>query len=229
MMTNSLRVNTAIIALTFVLLPGMLRGQDRDFQTWWEFEFDKSLGSSLQLEGELEQRFRSNSLQYDRTLLTLGAEYDVASWLSLAGAGRVVFVADKDRRVHPRYRVHVNATGSYKWSGFTFSIRTRMQYGFEEFMYFGDWQQNSLVSRNRLKARYHFFGTRISSFAALESWHNLSRLPDPAFVHMRYQAGLSFEPNFRSTFTLRYLFEDEFNVNNPDRLHILLAGYAHHF
>ena len=222
-------VYIAFIAITLVLAPGALQGQDRDFQTWWEFEFDRSLGGSIQLEGELEQRFKGNSLQYDRTLLTLGVEYDVLSWLSLSGAGRVVFVANRDGLVYPRYRIHFDATGSYKLSGFTFSFRTRMQYGFEEFLYFGDLQQNSLVSRNRLKARYHFFGTRFSCFAALESWHNLSRLPDPAFVHMRYQAGVSFAPSFRSTFTLRYLFEDEFNVNNPDQLHILVVGYAHSF
>ena len=85
------------------------------------------------------------------------------------GAGRVVFVMDKEGQIHPRYRIHFDATGSYGLSGFTFSLRTRLQYGFEEFIFFRDLRQNSLVSRNRLKVRYHFFGTKFRCFAALES------------------------------------------------------------
>jgi hypothetical protein len=104
-----------------------------------------------------------------------------------------------------------------------------LQYGFEDILVFAQLRENNLVSRNRLKVRYHFFGTKFRCFAALESWHNLSNLPDPAFNHMRYQAGLSYDLSFRSRFSLRYMFEDEFNVRNPDKLHILLAGYAHSF
>jgi len=228
-MTTKRTVYLAVIFFLILMGPGDLLGQNSDFQSWWEFEFDYSLGSSLQLEGELEQRFKNNSLQYNRTLLTMGLEYDAAKWLSLGGAARVVFVADKEGQIQSRYRIHFQATGSYDISDFRFSLRTRMQYGFEDFLYFTDLRDNSLVSRNRLKAQYHFFGTKFRCFAALESWHNLSNLPDPAFVNMRYQAGLSYDLNFRSRFTLRYFFEDEFNDNTPDRLHILVVGYAHSF
>ncbi len=209
--------------------PGDLLGQNSDFQSWWEFEFDYSLSDSWQLEGELEQRFKNNSTQYNRTLLTLGAEYDAAKWLSLGGAARAVLVADQDGQVQPRYRIHFQATGSYDLSGFTFSLRTRIQYGFEDFLYFTDLRDNSLISRNRLKGQYHIFGTKFDLFASLESWHNLSKLPDPAFRNMRYSAGLRYGLNFRSAFGLRYIFEDEFNVNNPDRLHILVLSFDHSF
>jgi hypothetical protein len=228
-MTIKQGIYSTIFSLIALLYPGDLLGQESDFQSWWEFEFDYSLSKSWQLEGELEQRFKNNSLQYNRTLLTLGAEYDPAKWLSLGGAGRIVFVADPEGQVHPRYRIHFDATGSYELSSFTFSFRTRMQYGFEDILHFGYLSENSLVSRNRLKGQYHFFGTKFRCFAALESWHNLSKLPDPAFRNMRYQAGLRYDLNFKSSFSLRYIFEDEFNVSNPDKLHILVAGFAHSF
>jgi len=228
-MTTKRTVYLSIIFLFLAMCPVDLLGQDRDFQSWWEFEFDYSLSSSLQLEGELEQRFKNNSLQYNRTLLTLGLEYDPAKWLSLGGAARIVFVADSKGRVLPRYRIHFQATGSYDLSDFSFSFRTRMQYGFEDFLYFTDLRDNSLITRNRLKGQYHFFGTKFSLFATLESWHNLSKLPDPAFHNMRYSAGLRYGLNFTSAFTLRYIFEDEYNVTNPDRLHILVFSYDHSF
>ena len=228
-MTIKQGIYTAIVSVVFLLGSSKLLGQESDFQTWWEFEFDRSIGSSWQLEGELEQRFKNNSLQYNRTLLTLGAEYDAAKWLSLAGATRIVFVMDKEGQIHPRYRIHFDATGSYDLARFTFSLRSRLQCGFEEFLFFRDLRQNSLVSRNRLKVRYRFFGTKFRCFAALESWHNLSELPGPAFIQMRYQAGVNYDLNFKSRFTLRYIFEDEFNVSNPDRLHVIVAGYSYSF
>jgi hypothetical protein len=228
-MTIRQGIYTTFISVIILLVPCGLLGQESDFQSWWEFEFDRQVSSSLQLNGELEQRFKNNSLQYSRTLLTLGAEYDAAKWLSLGGASRVVFVMDKKGQIHPRYRIHFDASGSYDLASFTFSLRSRLQYGFEEFLFFRDLRQNSLASRNRLKVRYHFFGTKFLCFAALESWHDLSKLPDPAFVNMRYQAGVSYDLNFKSSFTLRYIFEDEFNVSNPDRFHVVVVGYSHSF
>ncbi|TFH26277.1 MAG: hypothetical protein E4H10_07410, partial [Bacteroidia bacterium] len=67
-MTIRQGVYTAIFTFIALLGPGDLLGQQSDFQSWWEFEFDHSLGSSWQLQGELEQRFKNNSLQYNRTL-----------------------------------------------------------------------------------------------------------------------------------------------------------------
>lgn len=230
-MTTTIRrgIFFPLLVLLFFMGSGKLWGQNSDFQSWWEFQFDFSLGNSLQLEGELEQRFRNNSQQYGRTLLTMGLEYDATQWLSLGGAVRALLVADQEGQVHPRYRIHFQATGSYGLAGFDFSLRTRMQYGFEDFLYFTDLRDNSLVSRNRLKGSYHIFGTKFGVFATVESWHNLSRLPDPAFKNMRYSAGVRYALNFKSTFSLRYIFEDEFNVNNPDRFHILVLGYDHSF
>jgi hypothetical protein len=141
----------------------------------------------------------------------------------------VVFVGDSEGRVLPRYRIHFQATGSYDISDFSFSLRTRLQYGFEDFLLFTDLRDNALVIRNRLKGQYHIFGTKFDLFATVESWHNLSKLPAPAFRNMRYSAGLRYGLNFTSAFSLRYIFEDEFNVNNPDRLHILLLSYDHSF
>ena len=228
-MTTKQGIYTLIFTAVSLLGPGDLLGQRSDFQSWWEFEFDRSVSSSLQLKGELEQRFKSNSLQFSRTLLTLGVEYDATKWLSLGGGARIIFVMDGEGQLHPRYRVHFNATGFYDLSVFTFSLRTRLQYGFEDVIYFGDLSLNSLISRNRLKVAQHIFGTKFGWFASLESWHYLSELPGTVFLNMRYVAGVRFDMNFKSQFNLRYIFEDEFNVTNPRQLHIVVAGYSHSF
>ena len=226
-MTIRKNLYTILFGLIILSCPGNLPGQDSDFQSWWEFEIDYSLNKKWQIQGELEQRFKDNSLQYNRTLLTLGAEYDAVKWLNLGGAARMALVADSEGQVHPRYRIHVDAGSRYKFSGFTLWLRSRLQYGFEDLLLFQQLSENSLVYRTRLKAQYHFFGTKFRSFVSLESWYYISELPDKAFRNMRYVAGLSYSLNVSARLTLRYIFEDEFNVRNPDKLHILVAGYAH--
>jgi hypothetical protein len=206
-----------------------LQGQVKDFQSWWEFEFEKKITGKLDLAAELEQRFKNNSLEYSRSLLTLGASYDLADFIRIAGGARMVLVRDDERGLHPRYRIHLDGMGSHELSGFDLSLRTRIQYGFDEFLTLRYFTMNKLVNRNRLKVARHISGTRFGCFASAESWHG-SGLDSPWVTFaMRYTAGLRFSPDFSSRFSLRYMLEDEFNVLNPRQLHVLVLGYSYRF
>ncbi|MEA3461647.1 MAG: DUF2490 domain-containing protein [Bacteroidota bacterium] len=206
-----------------------LQAQVKDFQTWWEVELDKQLTGKLDLSGEFEQRFKNNSLQYNRTLLTLVASYDVLDYLRMAGGGRVIFVMNREQQLRARYRFHFDLTGRYDLSGFRFSLRSRLQYGFDDVMAFRYLKLNSFVNRNRLKLAYHIFGTKFDCFALLESWHGSDRESHWRTFAMRYSAGVRYSVNFHSRFSLRYILEDEFNVVNPLQLHVLVMGYSYSF
>jgi hypothetical protein len=206
-----------------------LRGQVKDFQSWWELELDKKVTGRLDLSGELEQRFKNNSLQYSRTLLTIGASYDLAAYLELAGGARMVLLRDAEQQFHTRYRFHMDGTGNYDLSGFDLSLRVRLQYGFDDIQAFRYLRFNSLVNRNRLKVAQHIFGTRFGWFASVESWHGSGIESQWLTYAIRYSAGLRFSPSFTSRFSLRYILEDEFNVTNPMLLNALVLGYSYRF
>jgi len=206
-----------------------LQAQVKDFQTWWEVELEKQLTGKLDLSGELEQRFKNNSTQYSRTLITFAASYDVLDYLRMSGGARSIFVMDREQQLHPRYRLHFDLMGRYDLSGFNFSLRSRMQYGFEDVIAFRYFRLNSLVNRNRLKATYHIFGTRFDCYASLESWHGSDIESQWQTFALRYAAGASYSLNFSSRFSLRYILEDEFNVVNPMQLHVLVMGYSYSF
>jgi len=214
--------------LFFMAAPD-LDAQVKDFQTWWEVELNKQLSGKLDLSGEFEQRFKNNSTQYSRTLLTLAASYDALDYLSLAGGARSIFVMDREQQLHPRYRLHFDLTGRFDLSGFRFSLRSRLQYGFEDVVAFRYFSLNSFVNRNRLKATYHIFGTKFDCFASLESWHGSDPESQWRTFAMRYAAGVRYSLNFSSRFSLRYILEDEFNVFNPMQLHVLVMGYDYSF
>lgn len=216
---------------SFLLFMGTawLQGQVRDFQTWWELELNRALTSRLQLEGEFEQRFRNNSLQYKSTLLTLGTSYDLLDMLSLSGGARSVFVVDGEQQMHTRFRLHLDATGSYDLAGFRFSLRSRLQYGFEEFVFLRQFRMNSLVNRNRLRLSYHIFGSRFDCFASAEGFHGPNNESQWLSYAIRYSAGAMYSKGFRSRFSLRYILENEYNVSNPQQLHVLVLGYTYQF
>jgi hypothetical protein len=206
-----------------------LQGQVSDFQSWWELEMEKRITGKLDLSGELEQRFKNNSLQYSRTLLTLGASYELTDYLRLAGGARTVFLVDREQGLETRYRLHMDGRGAYDLSGFDLSLRIRLQYGFDELVAFRYLRLNTLVNRNRLKVAHHISGTRIGFFISVESWHGSHNENRWLTFAMRYSAGARYSPSFTSRFSLRYILEDEFNVTNPRLLHVLVLGYAYRF
>lgn len=227
MMTRVVRNIFFIMTLLLAGLVGTLYGQQKDFQTWFEAEVEKSLKNGIDLSGEFEQRFYDNSTRYDRTQLTLSASYDPLYYLSVGGGLRFLSAADKDGDLHPAFRIHADARGKYTEWGVDFSLRVRFQYGFEEFLYITSFSENAFVNRYRAKVAYHIFGTRFDVFASLEPWGLINNYNGTFFRRMRYAAGGSYRLNIRSEVGLRYIIEDEFNRLNPLQSHIFVFSYSY--
>ncbi len=219
------------ISILFLLLLGTagmsLYAQQKDFQSWYEAELKAGLKNGISVSGELEQRLRNNSLQYDRTLVTLAASYDLLDYLSTGGGVRFLTASDKEGVINPRYRIHADATGKYALGDVVLSLRVRFQYGFEDFLYFTEIRDNVFANRNKLKVAYHLYGTRIDLFASTETWGLFNNLDGRFFKKIRYSAGASYNLNFQSEISLRYILEDEFNRTNPLQSHVLVLGYSY--
>jgi len=228
-MTNSLLKYILICILFFFIGAAGLQGQDKDFQSWWELDLNKKISGRLDLNGEFQQRFKNNSLQYDRSMMTLGASYDVLDYLKLSGAARLALAVDGEHQLETRYRIHLDATGEYDISGFDLSLRLRFQYGFEDFSAFNYFTLNAVVERYKLKVQRHIYGTRLDWFASFESFLGSTSQSDWRTYALRYSAGARYSPNFRSRFTLQYFLEDELNVPAPQLLSILALGYSYDF
>ena len=218
----------ALIFLLFLLLiPGELPGQQKDFQSWWEFSIDKELSNRFDLSGEIEQRFKNNSLQYDRSLVTVAGEYGINDYLDVAAGFRAILDSNREMELNAKYRLHMDATGRYSISEFDLSLRVRFQYGFEDLLDPLFFDVNNFVNRSRLKVAHHIFGTRLGWFGTVESWHLLNDQPNRLLYKMRYSAGVKYALNFKSQISIRYILEDELNVVNPLQSHILVFGFSH--
>ena len=208
-------------------IQGELLGQQKDFQSWWEFNIDKGLRNGLDLSGEIEQRFRNNSLQYDRSLITLAGEFGINDYLNVGAGLRAILASNRELQLNTKYRIHAEATGGNIFSGFDLSFRIRFQYGFEDLFDPAFKGGNKFGNRYRVKVARHIFGTRLGWFGSVESWTLLNNQSNSLFYKIRYSAGGEFNLNFRSKLNFRYILEDEFHMTNPIQSHILLFGYSY--
>lgn len=215
-----------ILCLLLCVTAGVsLHAQQKDFQSWYKAELKAGLKNGVSVWGELGQRFRNNSLQYDRSYVSLGASYNSSDYLKIGGGMRFLMASNKEGIISPKYRVHADATGKYAIGDVDLSLRMKVQYGFEEFLYFTDIQDNVFAGRARLKADYHVYGTRINLFATLEPWGLFNNLDGRFLKKVRYSAGATYSLGFNSELGLRYILEDEINQTNPLQSHIIALGY----
>jgi len=214
---------------TTILFAGELKAQQKDFGSWWELKVNGGLNSGINLTGELEQRMVANSLRYDRTLLTVSADYDPTDYLNVAGGFRTLFLTDRESRVYSRYRVHADVRAHHSFSRTDLSFRLRFQYGFEDILYVGYFSQNNFLSRQRLKLRYSFYGTRLEAFGSLENWIRFNDNKGRPFYKIRGTAGTEYRLTMHSGLNIRYILEHEFNSVRPVQLHILALGYSYTF
>jgi len=230
MMRSSSRRNIHFLFFVFaVLIAGELRAQQKDFATWWELKMDLGLNKGFNLSGELEQRMEENSLRHDRTLLTVSGDYKLTDYLNVAAGFRTLFLADRESRMHVRYRLHADATGHHSFSRTDLSFRLRFQYGFEDIFYIGYFSQNNFINRQRLKVSHAFFGTRLEAFISLENWIRFNDIYGRPLYKIRLTTGVQYDLTRHSGLSLRYLLEQEFNSIFPLQSHILALGYAYRF
>lgn len=224
-----INIQKHILFSLFLLITSgsLLLGQRKDFRSWFELEVDKGFENGAALSFELEQRFDHNALHYDRMLATLAGEYDLTGYFELGGGVRALMASDYLSGLHPRYRIHADATGSHQLSEVDLSLRIRFQYGFEEMLYFNDFSENVFINRSRIKAAYHLFGTKVGVFASVEPWGLFGSANGRFFKRVRYAAGASYDLSFKSELSLRYILEDEFNQVDPLQSHILVFGYSY--
>jgi hypothetical protein len=223
------RVFQLICFFGLMLAAKGLFGQQKDFGSWWEFEMSGRFKNDLKLSGELEQRFKENSLQFDRTLLTVAGDYDVTDYLNLTAGIRTIFITDPESRIYTRFRLHTDATGHYDFDRTELSFRLRFQYGFDDIFFIGYFSENNFVSRQRIKVAHDFFGTRLGIFSSLENWIRFTDRYGRPLYKIRWVAGTQYNLGRQSRIRLRYIFESEFNSVNPLQIHVLAFGYTYSF
>ena len=220
-------VSSRFFVVFFLLVAGSnLYGQEQDFRSWWSVDLTKNITRNLQAELELGQRFQDNSLGYDRSLVTAGLDYQLFNNFKIGGGYR--YIVFKDRGFFDtKYRAHGDISYQYSISSFSFQLRERIQYGFQDFSTIENYRSNNLTSRSRVRARYDIFGSPLRLFASYELFLGLNTSEGIQARDHRIQAGTSYKLSMRSDLELGYMLNVEANRSNPLNAHVLVVEFSY--
>lgn len=213
--------------IAFLLLAGsQLFGQEQDFRSWWSIDLSKDLTKNLQAELELGQRFQNNSLGYERSLVTAGLEYELINDFEIGGGYRYIVYKD-DGLFTTKYRIHGDVRYEVSVYSFSFQLRERIQYGFQDFNTIENYGSNNLTNRSRLSAEYDIFASPFTLFASYELFLGLNTSSGVQIRDHRYKAGAEYKLSMRSDLELGYMFNAETNRSSPLNAHVLLISYSY--
>jgi len=202
-------------------------GQVQDFRSWWSADFSKEVTDELEISLDLGQRFRNNSLRYDKSLITAGVEYELFKDFTIEGGYRYIVLKDDRLSWSSRYRVNADAAYDLDLEKFTLQLRERIQYGFDDLNSLDDYGRNKLTNRNRLKAEYDIFGSPVTVFGLGEFFVDLNE--HPAFLPSGYrvEAGAQVMLSFTSDLEISYMMDHELNDSNPLTAHVIVVSFSY--
>lgn len=215
------------LVVTFLMIAGgQLFGQEQDFRSWWSIDLRKDLTKKLQAGLDLGQRFENNSLGYDRSLVTAGLEYELFNDFEISGGYRYIVYRDMGL-FDTKYRIHGDVSYEVSLSSFSFQLRERIQYGFQDFSTIESYGANNLTSRSRLSAEYDIFASPFTLFASYELFLGLNTSAGVQIRDHRYKAGAEYKLSIRSDLELGYMLNAEANRSSPLNAHVLLISYSY--
>ncbi|MCF8346705.1 MAG: DUF2490 domain-containing protein [Bacteroidales bacterium] len=222
------RANFVLITLLLGMLSFSVHSsaQRQDFRTWWSADFSKDFTGDLGMSVELEQRFRYNSLRYDRSLITAAVAYEVLKDLELEGGYRFLVVRDDPGILETRYRLHGDLSYDYGVDDFSFKLRGRLQYGFNDLNSVDEYYENKLTNRNKFTAEYDVFGWPVSLFASYELFVALEAYSPVSLSDHRFETGIEYMISFKSSLELSYMVDNEINQSNPLQAHVMTVSYS---
>ncbi len=219
----TVKLMRGIVIFSIFSLSSVIAFGQMDFQSRASFELSMDLTKDLEASIELGQRFKDNSLRYDRSLITGALAYDLPKGFSVGAGARFLLVQNSDQLLESRYRFHGDVNYRWKISSFQVKLRDRIQYGFDDITSYIDFG-NKLTNRSRVGVSYDIFGTPFMVYTSYEIYLVLNDPTNAAYSLNKVIAGMSWDLPKKLNLKLYYLLEDEVNTRYPQQAHIIVAA-----
>lgn len=225
------------VILLFMLIVVHLRAQSDDFGVWSSVEIAKKM-KKFELNGEIEFRMRDNVQNIARISAKAGAEYSIFKPLKIGIAYQYIHFNDIEYSdFQPRNRIIGYLQGKQKWGRFSFTLRERIQFTIKDesdrikksgkidnYKINPEW-----TWRNRLKIAYDIPKSKFSPAVSVESFYQLNNPDGNVFEGLRYTVSGAYKINKKQSVELFGLYDNEFNVNNPENKYVIGVSYAYSF
>ena len=201
----------ALLLLVFFLKKSF--SQTTDFQTWNSATVEKSISKDWVAGIQEEIRFKDNSTRLRTSYTDIGLKYQLSKSFDLSAAYRFIIKTDEtSQRIYTDF--------SYEWEKGKWSVKPRVRLQHEFIT--NDVDENYI--RPQLTVRYKI-SKKWEPFIEEELFYHALYYKGSEFDESRTSAGTRFKFNKDHSLKIFYLYEYQFNVNDPLYANVLGISY----
>jgi hypothetical protein len=199
-----------------------------DAGMWNTFTIEKEFSKKITVGIDQELRLRDNYSRLNLFYTNLSIDYKIKKGFKISIGYRLVNKYLKEGYLSYRNRLMLDATYKYKYNNFILNYRSRVQaevrdYYSSELGKFPEWYW-----RNKFDLKYDF--NNFTPYVGTEFRYQIhdprNPVSDKGFHRSRVYAGIDYEINKSNTFGIYYLNQQEFNIEDPNIIHIIGLKYA---
>lgn len=195
--------------------------QKDDFQIWTTLEAEKKW-NDLSIDFSQETRFIENVSETGKFISQVEIQYKIIKNITFGGGYRFTKNRELENDYSNRHRLFFDLGWKYKISKSNVILRLRFQSNCDEIPWLSSFDTEDVL---RLKARYRYkLNKKYTLWTDAEMYLPVSGKLLYYPNNMRYSAGLEYHLFPQLDCLMYYMFEHEFNVNNPNRNFILGIG-----
>lgn len=185
------------------------------------------LTKKLNVEARFSARFYDNQ-RWDRFFPELSVKYKVHKYFKPDIDYR--FVINQKRNsstVTSGHRINMNLNSGFGVDRFDFKFRVRLQYSFERLGGLENYNpdfDNAIRFRSAIK--YNIKGSKVDPRLENELFYNANNGKfGHQFTKYRFGIGADIKLPNKHVVTVKYRYDHEFNISNPNRFHILSVAH----
>lgn len=198
-------------------------------KVWTEIGVKGEITKKLDWAFELTNRF--GNYGYETFFPQASLKYKVTKWFRPSIDYRVIFDKENNGNYSFSNRLNVNAEFKHTIDRFSFSGRVRYQYSFDRFNSSENYDvEFDKAFRFKPQISYDINNSIFSPVISIEYFYNPTFGPlGQRFTKYRAFAGFELEIDSPHEIAIGYIFDQQINLPDPRRKHILSISYAYNF
>lgn len=218
-----------ILLFAALAFSGLIAAQTQDLGMWNTISINKELGKNLTIGIDQELRLRDNLSTINLVYTNFGASYKVTDFFKVGLTYRFIDKHKDDFTWGVRHRAYIDLTFKIKPGDFSVSYRARFQSEWRGAGYADNYGNiPEVFMRNQVKIGYKFTDNIEAYIGDEIRWQIQNpRIPyHNSIDRSRAFVGVNYEINKHNTVGTYFLYQKEFNVNDPETLYIIGLEYT---
>ncbi|MDI9341825.1 MAG: DUF2490 domain-containing protein [Sediminibacterium sp.] len=221
-----------IIITSFLLISLQTFAQvEKDAGLWTTFTLQKKVTKQIQLVVDQEFRLRENFQRINLFYTNIGVDFKFNKYFKLSPSYRAIQKMRLNTTLSYRHRLSLDATLKKKFNKVTLAERIRYQIEVQDVLTSVKGKLPEQFLRFKTDVKYALTD-KITPFVSCElryqirSWRGDDMFYNNGFHRVRNIIGVDYELNYKHSFTVYYLIQNEFAISNLENIYIVGLAYT---